>query len=64
MLLLQSYLCPNYLEGDDSVDGQMRGHKEYPFSGVTSYNRVRNISGMSVCGRVHNFSNITIYGSF
>ena len=34
-LLLQSYQYPNLSEGADRVGGQLRGDKEYPFSGVT-----------------------------
>ena len=31
---------PNLSEGADRVDGQLRGDKECPFSGVTEYGRV------------------------
>ena len=31
---------PTLSEGADSVDGQLRGDKEYPFSGVTMSSRV------------------------
>ena len=34
-LLPQSYQYPNFSEGADRVGGQLRGDKEYPFSGVT-----------------------------
>ena len=41
MLLPQSYLYPNLLEGADSVGAiQMHGDKECPFSGATDYGRV------------------------
>ena len=39
-LLLQSYKYPNLSEGADRVAGQLRGDKEYPFSGVTKSGRV------------------------
>ena len=39
-LLLQSYKHPNLSEGADRVAGQLRGDKEYPFSGVTKSGRV------------------------
>ena len=39
-LLPQSYQYPNLSEGADSVGGQLRGDKEYPFSGVTKSGRV------------------------
>ena len=39
-LLLQSYQYPNLTEGADRVAGQLRGDKEYPFSGVTKSGRV------------------------
>ena len=34
-MLPQSYQYPNLSEGADRVDGQLRGDKERPFSGVT-----------------------------
>ena len=34
-LLPQFYQYPNLSEGTDRVAGQLRGDKEYPFSGVT-----------------------------
>ena len=39
-LLPQSYQYPNFSEGADRVDGQRRGDKECPFSGVTKSGRV------------------------
>ena len=36
----QSYQYPNLLEGADRVDGQLRGDKEFSFSGVTESGRV------------------------
>ena len=39
-LLLQSYQYPNLSEGADRVGAQLRGDKEYPFSGVTKSGRV------------------------
>ena len=36
----QSYQYPNLSEGADRVGGQLRGDKEYPFSGVTNSGRV------------------------
>ena len=39
-LLPQSYEYPNLSEGADRVGGQLRGDKEYPFSGVTKSGRV------------------------
>ena len=39
-LLPQSYQYPNLSEGADRVDGQLRGDKECPFSGVTKSGRV------------------------
>ena len=39
MLLPQSYQYPNLSEGVDSVGGQLRGDKDRPFSGVTSFGR-------------------------
>ena len=38
--LLLSYWYPNLSEGADRVAGQLRGGKEYPFSGVTKSGRV------------------------
>ena len=35
-----SLFNPNLSEGADRVGGQLRGDKEYPFSGVTKYDRV------------------------
>ena len=40
MLLPQSYQYLNLSEGADRVGGQLRGDKEYPFSGVTKSVRV------------------------
>ena len=34
-LLPQSYQYPNFSEGSDCIGGQLRGDKEYPFSGIT-----------------------------
>ena len=34
MLLPQPYQYPQLSEGADGVHGQLRGRKEYPFSGV------------------------------
>ena len=42
-LLPQSYQYSNLSEGADRVGGQLRGDKEYPFSGVTN-------SGSLECG--------------
>ena len=39
-LLPQSYQYPTLSEGPDRADGQLRGDKECPFSGVTKYGRV------------------------
>ena len=39
-LLPQSYQYPNLSEGADRVDGQLRGDKECPLSGVTKSGRV------------------------
>ena len=39
-LLSQSYQYPNLSEGAERVGGQLRGNKEYPFSGVTRSGRV------------------------
>ena len=39
-VLLQSYQYPNLLEAADRVGGQLRGDKEYPFSGATKSGRV------------------------
>ena len=40
MLLSQTYQYPNLSKGADGVGEQLRGDKEYPFSGVTSSGRV------------------------
>ena len=43
-LLTQSYQYSNLSEGTDRIGGQLRGHKECPFSGVTKSGRVwRNL---------------------
>ena len=39
-LLPQSYQYPNLSGSADRVGGQLRGHKECPFSGVTKSGRV------------------------
>ena len=39
-LLLHYYQYPNLSKGADRVGGQLRGDKEYPFSGVTKPGRV------------------------
>ena len=39
-LLPLSYHYPNLSEGTDRVGGQLRGAKEWPFSGVTESGRV------------------------
>ena len=39
-LLPQSYQYPNLSESADRVGGQLRGDKEWPFSGVTESGRV------------------------
>ena len=39
-LLLQSYYYPKLSEGAECVAEQLRGDKEYPFSGVTKSGRV------------------------
>ena len=52
-LLPQSYQYRNLSDGADRVGGQLRGDKEYPFSGVTKSGRVwRKVQGSgarSVC---------------
>ena len=45
MLLLQSYQYPNLSEGADRVGGQLRGDKEYPFSGVTKSSSLEEGAG-------------------
>ena len=39
-MLPQSYQHRNLSEGADRIGGQLRGDKEYPFSGVTKSGRV------------------------
>ena len=39
-LLAQPYQYPNLSEGAERVGGQLRGDKEFPFSGVTKSGRV------------------------
>ena len=56
VLLPQSYKYRNISEGADSAGGQLRGDKEYPFSGVTSSGRVwmkvPESDARSVCHRL------------
>ena len=49
MLLPQSYQYPNLSEGADCVGGQLRGDKEYPFSGVTKSGRLLEESAGKRC---------------
>ena len=50
---LDTMLIPQLLEGADSVGGQLRGDKEFPFSGVTSRGRVWRRMPESDAGSVH-----------
>ena len=48
-LLPHSYQYSNLSEGTDRVGGQMRGDKEYPFSGVTNFGSLECGAGKRRC---------------
>ena len=55
LTVIQSYQYPNLSGGADPVGGQLRGDKEYRFSGVTKSGRVwRRLPGSSARSVVPN----------